>query len=123
MPGIKPGMTNKDEWETMRFQSFLFPLLAVGVGGYFAYHLQTGDHGLQARADLEKRKAVLAGELAGLKEVRKRLERDVALLRPESLDPDMLDERARAILNLAHPDDLVMLKRRVPAETPGSPKR
>jgi cell division protein FtsB len=55
---------------------------------------------------------VLAGELAGLKEVKDRLERDVVLLRPESLDPDMLDERARAILNLAHPDDLVMMKRR-----------
>ena len=115
MVGSSPAVTG---WvpKDMRFRSLLFPLLACGVGGYFAYHLQTGD--------LEKRKAVLAGELAGLKEVRKRLERDVALLRPESLDPDMLDERARAILNLAHPDDLVMLKRRVPAETPGaSPKR
>ena len=108
----------------MRFQAFIFPLLACGAAGYFGYHFQTGDHGLKARADLERRKEVLAGELAGLKEVRKRLDRDVALLRPESLDPDMLDERARAILNLAHPDDLVMLKRRVPAETPGaSPKR
>jgi cell division protein FtsB len=104
----------------MRLQSLLFPLLALGVGGYFVYHLQTGDHGLEARAALEKRKAVLAGELAGLQDVRKRLERDVALLRPESLDPDMLDERARAILNLAHPDDLVMLKRRTPATEPGS---
>jgi cell division protein FtsB len=123
MAGSSPAVTG---WvpKDMRFRSLLFPLLACGVGGYFAYHLQTGDHGLQAGADLEKRKAVLAGELAGLKEVRKRLDRDVALLRPESLDPDMLDERARAILNLAHPDDLVMLKRRVPAETPGaSPKR
>lgn len=79
---------------------------------------------MQARADLQKRKQVLAGEVAGLKEVRQRLERDVALLRPESLDPDMLDERARAILNLAHPDDLIMLKRRPPAETTGAlPKR
>jgi cell division protein FtsB len=77
---------------------------------------------LEARAVLEKRKAVLAGELAGLKDVRARLERDVALLRPESLDPDMLDERARAILNLVHPDDLIMLKRRPPAET-RAPKR
>jgi cell division protein FtsB len=67
---------------------------------------------LKARADLEGRKAVLAGELAGLQEVKQRLERDVSLLRPESLDPDMLDERARAILNLAHSDDLIMLKRR-----------
>jgi cell division protein FtsB len=67
---------------------------------------------------------VLEGELAGLKEVRERLERDVSLLRPESLDPDMLDERARAILNLAHSDDLIMLKRRHPAPDPNaSPQR
>ena len=92
----------------MRLRSFLFPLLAIGVGGYFVYHLQTGDHGLEARAVLEKRKAVLAGELAGLKEVKARLERDVALLRPESLDPDMLDERARVLLDYADPRDLTL---------------
>jgi cell division protein FtsB len=96
----------------MRFTAFIVPLLACAAGGYFGYNLQTGEHGLKARADLERRKEVLTGELAGLKEVKDRLERDVALLRPESLDPDMLDERARAILNLAHPDDLVMMKRR-----------
>src|SRR5665809_7645 len=102
----------------MRITAFIFPLLALGAGGYFAYHLHTGDHGLQARADLERRKEVLEGELAGLREIKTRIERDVALLRPESLDPDMLDERARAILNLAHPDDLVMLKRRQPVPDP-----
>ncbi|MGI8725736.1 MAG: FtsB family cell division protein [Methyloceanibacter sp.] len=109
----------------MRFRALLFPLLACSVGGYFVYHVQIGDHGLKARADLERRTQVLEGELAGLEEVKQRLERDVALLRPESLDPDMLDERARAILNLAHPNDLVLLKRRTPApditETPPKP--
>jgi cell division protein FtsB len=108
----------------MRLRSLIFPLLACGAGGYFAYHLEIGDHGLEARTDLERRKHVLEGELAGLKEVGQRLERDVALLRPESLDPDMLDERARAILNLAGPDDLIMLKRRPPTEPTGAlPKR
>jgi len=101
----------------MRFRAFIFPLLALSAGGYFGYHLQNGEHGLKARADLERRKDVLAGELAGLREVRQRIERDVALLRPESLDPDMLDERARAILNLTHGDDLVMMKRREPDPT------
>jgi len=101
----------------MRFTAFIFPLLALGAGGYFGYHLQNGDHGLEARADLDRRTNVLEGELAGLREVRLRIERDVALLEPESLDPDMLDERARAILNLAHPDDLVMMKRRAPDPT------
>jgi cell division protein FtsB len=98
----------------MRFRAFIFPLLALSAGGYFGYHLQNGDHGLKARADLERRKDVLEGEFAGLRDVRQRIERDVALLAPESLDPDMLDERARAILNLAHGDDLVMMKRRAP---------
>ncbi|QKP78791.1 septum formation initiator family protein [Methyloligella sp. GL2] len=92
----------------------IFPLIACGIGAYFGYSLQSGDHGLKARAELQSRKDVLDGELAGLQEVRKRLERDVALLRPESLDPDMLDERARAILNLAHKDEIVMLKRKPP---------
>ncbi|MBM3544170.1 MAG: septum formation initiator family protein [Alphaproteobacteria bacterium] len=99
----------------MRITAFIFPLLALGAGGYFGYHLYNGDHGLQSRADLESRKAVLDGELAGLREVKTRIDRDVALLRSEQLDPDMLDERARAILNLAHPDDLVIMKRQAPA--------
>ena len=92
----------------MRFTSFLFPLLACAAGGYFGYHLQTGDHGREARANLEGRKAVLEGELAGLAEVKTRLERDVSLLRPESLDPDMLDERARTLLNYVDPRDLTL---------------
>lgn len=107
----------------MRFSAFIFPLLALGAGGYFGYHLQNGDHGLDSHADLDRRKNVLEGELAGLREVRLRIERDVALLEPESLDPDMLDERARAILNLAHPDDLVMMKRRAPDPTGPLTKR
>ena len=36
----------------MRFRAIIFPLLALGAGGYFVYHLQNGDHGLKARADL-----------------------------------------------------------------------
>jgi cell division protein FtsB len=104
----------------MRLRSLIFPLLACSAGGYFAYHLEIGEHGLKSRAELEQRKEVLQGELAGLEEVRTRLDRDVALLRPESLDPDMLDERARAILNLAHSDDLVIMKRRPQGEQSGA---
>ncbi|ODA68454.1 Septum formation initiator [Methyloligella halotolerans] len=101
----------------MGVRSLIFPLLACGIGAYFGYSLQSGDHGMKAREELQSRKEVLQGELAGLQEVRKRLERDVALLRPESLDPDMLDERARAILDLAHNDEVVMMKRRAPNES------
>jgi cell division protein FtsB len=122
MPDFMAGH-GKSEGTHMRLGALIFPLIACGVGGYFVYHLEIGDHGLKSRADLAGRREVLEGELAGLKEVRTRIERDVALLRPESLDPDMLDERARAILNLAHPDDLVILKCRPGEETGTLAKR
>ena len=39
---------------------------------------------------------------------REKLEKRVDLLRPENLDLDMLEERARSVLGLAHPDELVI---------------
>ncbi len=36
------------------------------------------------------------------------LERRVQLLRPDSLDPDMLEERARKVLNFAKKDEVVI---------------
>lgn len=92
-------------------------LICLGLGAYFGYHLFLGNHGLQARATLQARIKTLEGELGGLKAVRAKLERNVSLLRAEHLDPDMLDERARAILNFAHPRDLVIVD---PKKTPQS---
>jgi cell division protein FtsB len=37
------------------------------------------------------------------------LERRVALLRPDNLDPDMLEERARTMLDFVHPDEIVIM--------------
>ena len=86
------------------------PLICLGLISYFGYHLVVGGHGLKARVRMEQQIRVLEGELAGLETVRKRMERDVSLLRAEHLDPDMLDERARAVLNFAHPNDVVILR-------------
>ena len=101
----------------------LYTMAALMVG-YFGVNAYTGKYGLNARQELDQEIIALTSELARLKRERMQGEQRVSLLRSDRVDPDMLDERARAILNLAHPDDLVMLKRRVPAETPGaSPKR
>jgi cell division protein FtsB len=42
------------------------------------------------------------------------LERRASLLRPDHLDPDMLEERARTILNFARPDEIVVIAPRRP---------
>ena len=51
--------------------------------------------------------------LAATKAERERWERRVALLKADRIDPDMLDERARFLLNYADPRDvIVMIKQR-----------
>ncbi len=86
-------------------------LVAAALIGYFWFHAYSGQRGLRAKHEIEQQMAELAAELARAKAERGHWERRVALLRPDSIDPDMLDERARALLNLAHPNDLVMMVR------------
>jgi len=88
-------------------------LLAAGFIGYFGINAYTGDHGLKAREGLDHDIAGLARELDRARAERADWERRVALLKADSIDPDMLDERARALLNWADPRDVtVMVKPR-----------
>jgi cell division protein FtsB len=84
---------------------------ATAFIGYFGVNAFTGAHGLRAQADLEKQLASMETELAGLKAERAAWERRVALLRANGIDPDMLDEQARALLGYADPRDVVLLLR------------
>ena len=85
--------------------------LAVLFIGYFAVNAFTGNHGLRAQQDLDQQMATMQTELAELKGERVVWERRVALLRSDKLDPDMLDERARALLGVTDPRDLTLLLR------------
>ena len=97
-----------------RFRAFINTLalytIAALLIGYFGVNAFTGNHGLRARQDLDHEVAQLTGELAALKTERATLERRVALLRPESIDADMLDERARALLDYSDPRELILLR-------------
>ena len=99
-----------------RLRSFLTALgLYIGAAlviGYFGVNAYTGNHGLLARQTLEEQSAELSGELARLKAERVEWERRVALLKSDKLDPDTLDELARAMLNFVNPRDLVLFLKR-----------
>ncbi len=91
-----------------RAPAILPPLLGAFAFSYFAYHAVEGDRGLRSWMKLRQEIATARITEAELAAERGAMERRVALLRPESLDPDMLEERARAVLNLAHPDERVI---------------
>ncbi len=83
-------------------------VLAGLLVGYFWMNAFTGKYGLDAQHELDVEMGALSAELAKLKAERMRWERQVALLRSDRLDPDILDERARSQLEFVHPRDLVM---------------
>ena len=84
-------------------------VLAALLIGYFGINAFSGNHGLKARQDLDQQIASLSSELGQVQLERKRWERRIALLKSRGLDPDMLDERARALLDYAHPNDLTLM--------------
>jgi cell division protein FtsB len=86
----------------------LLPFCSLLIMGYFAYHAVEGDYGLFALGKLRDRVASLEAELATARGERERMESHVALMRPESLDKDMIDERAREALNMADAKDIVI---------------
>jgi cell division protein FtsB len=96
-----------------RLRSFLTALglytIAALLIGYFGVNAYTGNHGLKARQDLVVRMDELTRELQTVKAERAQWERRISLLKSESLDPDLLDERARALLNWVDPRDVTMM--------------
>jgi cell division protein FtsB len=96
-----------------RIRAFLaalgFYVLAALFIGYFGLNAYTGDHGLKARQNLDHEIAALAQQLERIKSERERWERRVALLKSDRIDPDMLDERARFLLDYADPHDVIMV--------------
>jgi cell division protein FtsB len=90
--------------------------------GYFGINAYDGAHGLKAKEDIDREMASLSAELAQLQSERGQWERRVALLKSDAIDADMLDERARALLDDVDPRDLVMMiKPDRPAADPLSP--
>ena len=84
------------------------PLYDAARGARGFAELNTGKFDV-AQADLDQQLASMQSEIKQLKAERSLWERRVALLRSDRLDPDMLDERARALLGLADPRDLTLL--------------
>ena len=86
------------------------PAISICLASYFVYHVIHGDRGLIAWRGFEQRVASAYIELCEIRDERRTLENRVGLLRPESLDPDMLDEWSRRILNFGHRDETVVFR-------------
>jgi len=80
-------------------------VLAACMVAYFAYHALHGDRGFYAWLMLRQEKAQVLATAEATAAERARLEQRVSLLRREHLDPDLLEERAQALLNYGAAND------------------
>ena len=94
------------------FRALAFPLVCLGLATYFGYYLIYGNHGIinlaRVRQEIEHKQT----ELEQIRAEHRALEHRVNLLRPESVDPDLLEEQARSRLGLTERDEVVILKDR-----------
>lgn len=100
-----------------RLRRLLLPLGSIAVVAYFGYHSFNGDYGIWSRDRMQRESIRLEAELKDLKAQHAALALRAQLLRPQSLDPDMIDERARRNLDVLHPDELV-INFAAPQQTP-----
>jgi cell division protein FtsB len=92
-----------------RSRGLIGPVVAIALTGYFAYHLVGGDRGLLAWLRLNRAIQAENDKLEGLRAKHAALDLKVKNLTPDHLDPDLLDERVRATLNLAAPNEIVVI--------------
>src|ERR1700730_10318886 len=86
------------------------PVVGVALTGYFAYHLVEGDRGLIDWLPLTREIRAENAELEAGRAQRQDLDLKVSNLKPDHLDPDLLDERVRATLNLVAPGETVIMQ-------------
>ena len=95
-----------------RLRSIVLPIvlyLVLGVAsGYLVWGASNGEHGLKAKEKFDAEATRAEGSARGLKAQRARWDLRVASLRPESVDKDLLDEEAHALLDRVAKDEVVI---------------
>lgn len=91
-----------------QIKSAALPGLLLTLTGLFAWQATQGEHGLIMRAQKEGQLRQAEANLAAARAERDNWDRKVAGLTAAHLDKDALDQRARELLNLADPSEIVV---------------
>ena len=77
--------------------------------GYLGYSFFTGQFGIESQDVLEAEIDELGARSAALQAEIDSYRHRIGLFRSSSLDPDLVSERARALLSLAQPGDILVM--------------
>jgi len=91
-----------------RLRMALPPAIFLAITFYFGWNAVHGHSGLEAQATQRVALAQAQAEFAQVDAQRAQWETRIADLSAQSIGPDMLDDQARQVLNLAEPGDIVV---------------
>jgi cell division protein FtsB len=86
----------------------VFGLVLIALMAYLTFAAIQGEHGLFRLFQIEAQEKKLVAELDALRAEREALATRTRQLSTHSLDLEMLDERARLVLGLARPDEIIV---------------
>ncbi len=87
--------------------------LTVVLGAFLAYlgaNAVSGQYGLIGQDEMRNEVATLEAKSATLQAEIDSIKHRMSLLDPTALDPDLLSERAHALLSMSNPEDIVLLE-------------
>ncbi|WP_298282291.1 septum formation initiator family protein [Acidocella sp.] len=90
------------------FHSSLPPAIFLAITYYFGWNAVHGKSGLEAQATQRQELAQAQAQYNATDSLRQQWATKISDLSAQSIQRDMLEEQARAVLNLADPNDLVI---------------
>lgn len=88
----------------------MLAIIGVCLSFYFSYHLIAGHRGYVRLMALEQRVEDISAQYEQVKAEREAIEKKVVMMRPGSIDRDLLEERARYTLGYTMPDEVILLQ-------------
>ena len=92
----------------LRSSHIIGPVIGACLNLYFIYHAIHGDRGLIAFWQLNKQITQAENTYLVVSRKRAEIQNKVRLLNPNTLNSDMLEERARFLLGYTNPGEIVI---------------
>lgn len=91
------------------WRQLMFTAALVALQAYLGYSVVSGQFGIESQKRMQAEISELTAKSAALQAEIDAMRHRVSLFTPQRLDPDIVSERARALLSMSQPDDIIIM--------------
>lgn len=88
----------------------MIAIIGLCLSLYFGYHLMAGERSYWQLSELQSQVGSVEQDLAVLSEQKANIQEKVVMMRPGSINRDLLEERVRSVLGYRSADETVILR-------------